>query len=201
MYQDLRTRHDRPVKKVTVRLANQVEGKFHSIELPVICCLLWAQNEDLWATSQTLISVAWRNSRHFATLPLLTPRNDVSGTWEEIPYWWLVSTYIWIVLLIGCAAKDICLNQSEALPSQIWVVTRHQCGMFAVDPHTLFRGKTRDGVSKCRLFCQVILNGVRLRLRGRLPYIQGCVDEGLLSLLSYRRLRQALFTYTTSMCY
>jgi len=87
------------------------------------------------------------------------------------------------VLLIGCPAKDICFNQSEALPSQIWVVTRHQYGMFAVDPHMLFRGKTRGGVAKCRLFCQVILNGVRLRVRGRLPYIHGCVDEGLLSLV------------------
>ena len=39
-------------------------------------------------------------------------------TWEmskEFPYWWCVTTQIWVVLLIGCAAWEIWFNQSEAL--------------------------------------------------------------------------------------
>ena len=33
-----------------------------------------------------------------------------------IPYWWCVTTLIWVVLLIGLATKEICFNQSEVLP-------------------------------------------------------------------------------------
>ena len=43
----------------------------------------------------------WENSRHFATSPLVSPRNDVWGTSAEIPYWWRFTTQIWVVLLIG----------------------------------------------------------------------------------------------------
>ena len=58
----------------------------------------------------------WENIRHFATSPLASPRNDVWGTSAEIPYWWRVTTQIWVVLLIGRPAWEICFNQSEALP-------------------------------------------------------------------------------------
>ena len=45
---------------------------------------------------------------------------------------------------IGCAACEICFNQSEA----ICVVTRH---LFS----DVFRGETVGGVAKCRLFSQL----------------------------------------------
>ena len=38
----------------------------------------------------------------------------------EIPYWWRVTTQIWVVLLIGRAVWEICINQSEALPRSVW---------------------------------------------------------------------------------
>ena len=44
--------------------------------------------------------VAWENRRHFATPPTVFPRNDVWETSAEIPYWWRVTTQIWVVLLI-----------------------------------------------------------------------------------------------------
>ena len=70
---------------------------------------------------QSVVFIVWvllgrENSRHLATLPLVSPPNDV---WEKsavIPYWWLVTSQIWVVLLIGRAAWEIWLNQSEALP-------------------------------------------------------------------------------------
>ena len=34
----------------------------------------------------------------------------------EIPYWWRITTKIWVVLLIGRAAWEICFNQSKARP-------------------------------------------------------------------------------------
>ena len=48
-------------------------------------------------------AVAWENSWHFArTPPTVSQRN---GVWEtssgEIPYWWRVTSPIWVVLLTG----------------------------------------------------------------------------------------------------
>ena len=45
--------------------------------------------------------------------------------------------------------------------TQIWVVTRHQCGISVLVPQTSFRKETSGGVAKCRLFSQAnILNVV-----------------------------------------
>ena len=42
-----------------------------------------------------------RSDWHLATLPLVSPPNDVWETSADIPYWWYVTTQIWVVLLIG----------------------------------------------------------------------------------------------------
>ena len=42
--------------------------------------------------------LAWENSRHLATLPLVSPPNDVWEKSAEIPYWWRVTIQIWVVL-------------------------------------------------------------------------------------------------------
>ena len=60
--------------------------------------------------------VAWENSPHLATLPLVSPPNHVWETSAEIPYWWGITTQIGVVLLIGRAEWEIWFNQSEALP-------------------------------------------------------------------------------------
>ena len=49
------------------------------------------------------VRVGWDNSRRY-------------HYYAEIPYRWRVATPIWLVLLIGRAACEICFNQSEALP-------------------------------------------------------------------------------------
>ena len=43
-------------------------------------------------------------------------RNDVWETSAEIPYWWRITTQTWVLLLIGRVVREICFNQSEALP-------------------------------------------------------------------------------------
>ena len=63
-----------------------------------------------------LTNIVRENSRLFATPPLVSPRNDVWETSAEIPYWWRFTTQILVVLLIGCAPREICFNQSAALP-------------------------------------------------------------------------------------
>ena len=91
--------------------------------------------------------VAWKNSQHFATPPLVSLRNDVWETSAEIPYWWRVTSQTWVV-------RHICWKFVQPIRSttQIWVVTRHQYGIYAVFYQTSFRGKTSGGVAKCRLF-------------------------------------------------
>ena len=68
------------------------------------------------SSSSFVLLLAWENSRHLATPPLVSPPNGVWETSAESPYWWRVTTQIWVVLLIGRAAWEICFNQSEALP-------------------------------------------------------------------------------------
>ena len=46
----------------------------------------------------------------------LSPRSDVWQTSAQIPYWWRVTTQIWVGLLIGRVAREICYNLSETLP-------------------------------------------------------------------------------------
>ena len=55
--------------------------------------------------------------------------NDIWETSAEIPYWWRVTT-------------------------QIWVVTRHQYGISALVDQTPFGGEISSSVAKCRLFSQ-----------------------------------------------
>ena len=57
--------------------------------------------------------VAWENSRHFATPTTVSRRNDVWETSADIPYWWRVTTQIWVVFLIGRAACEICLTNEK----------------------------------------------------------------------------------------
>ena len=54
---------------------------------------------------------------------------DVWETSAEIPYWWCVT-------------------------SQIWIVSRHQYGISALISQTSFRGETSGSVVKCQLFSQ-----------------------------------------------
>jgi len=58
-------------------------------------------------------NLAWKNTQYFATPPLVL-RNNVWGTNAD-DLWWRITTQIWVVLLIGRAAREICFNQSAAL--------------------------------------------------------------------------------------
>ena len=75
-----------------------------------------------WAT-YFMNDMAWENSRHLVTLPLVSPPNDFWETRAETLYWWRVTTQIWVVLLIGCIKFPTRHDQAEALPrSVLWRV-------------------------------------------------------------------------------
>ena len=96
--------------------------------------------------------LAWENNRLFATLQTVSPRNDVWETSIEIPYWWRVTTKTWVnkvMLLIGHAMREICFNQSEALPRSWSIVTPHQNGISALVSRTTTT-TTKPTVLRCR---------------------------------------------------
>ena len=72
------------------------------------CKRHWSEHARIWL----LMRIAWENSQHLVTLPLVSRTNDAWETSAEIPYWWRVTTQILLVLLIGCAAWEIWFNQS-----------------------------------------------------------------------------------------
>ena len=87
-----------------------------------------------WNSINFIVIIAWENSRHLGTLPLVSPPNDAWETSAEIPYWWRVTT-------------------------KICVVTRHhdQYGISALVSQTSFGGETSGSVAKCRLFSHAIV--------------------------------------------
>ena len=64
------------------------------------------------------------------TLQLVSLPNDIWQTTAEIPYWWRVTT-------------------------QIWVVTRHKYGISVLVSQTSFCGETSGSIAKCRLFSRL----------------------------------------------
>ena len=72
---------------------------------------------------QTLYCLARENSRHLATLPLVSPSNDVWETSAEIPYWKRFTSQKWGVFLIGWIKFLTRHDQPEPLPrSGYWRV-------------------------------------------------------------------------------
>ena len=101
--------------------------------------ILLQETKGLWNASHSL---SRENSRHFATLPLVFPRNDVWETSAEIPYWWHVIGQIWVAFLIGCAAR---------------VVTRHQYGISALVSKTSFTEKPVVASPNISCFLRLVL--------------------------------------------
>ena len=63
-------------------------------------------DEELAQNSDSAVGkLALEMSPNFATLPLVSQRNDVCETTAEIPYWWRITTQFWVLLLIGSAAR------------------------------------------------------------------------------------------------
>ena len=56
-------------------------------------------------------TVAWENSQHFTTSPLVSLQNNVWETSAEIPYWWRIPKQTWVVLLIISWSKFLVSNE------------------------------------------------------------------------------------------
>ena len=74
--------------------------------------------------------LAWENSQHFEMPPPFFLENNIWGRSTEIPFWWRITTQIWVVL--GHATSLLqpnCLKQSSHIArpigssAKVWVVT------------------------------------------------------------------------------
>ena len=123
--------------------------------------------------------LTWENSRHLATLSLVSPPSDVLETSAEIPYWCRVTT-------------------------QIWVVTRHHYAISALVSQISLGGETSGSVAKCRLFlrlvegwsisryvdCGTLCSVLRMDTRFHLV-------PKVLSYSNHRKYNQSAFTFDT----
>ena len=130
-----------------------------------------AQNSILTTRHHNTTQVlAWENSRHLATPLLVSPPNDFWETSAEIPYWWRITTQIWVVLLIGWikfshAARPILST------TQLWVVTRLRYGISALVSQTSFGGEASGGFAKCWLFFFFSLSNLKNNFDTQLEYV------------------------------
>ena len=90
----------------------------------------------------TALHLAWENSGHLETLPLVSPRNDICEMKAEI-------------------SRTALLQPVKSI-TQIWVVTHHQNVIYSVISALVsqasFRRETRERVVKCRLFSKATLH-------------------------------------------
>ena len=90
------------------------------------------------------VVLAWKNSRHFTTQPLVSPRNEASGT-----DWWRVTTQIWAVLLIGRRYR--LENSLQPIRSTLDSNLSSVWNFFSRFSDVFLRG-INVSVAKCRLF-------------------------------------------------
>ena len=66
--------------------------------------------------------------------------------------------------------------------TQIWVVTRHQYGIFVLVSQTSFRDETSDGVEKCRLILFLrVLFSLGIAEQAKYARVHPLENEGLLT--------------------
>ena len=99
-------RNLKSVKLVTTDLEDLADSELHLLS-------------RIHSLSLATTVVAWENSRQFTTPPLFFPRNDVWERRAKIPYWWRITTQIWVVLLIGWGKCPTWHDQSKALPRSL----------------------------------------------------------------------------------
>ena len=81
-------------------------------------------NPSHFSGEQAPSSMAWgKRSQYFVTSPLVSLWNDVWERSWEIPYWWRVTSQIWVVLLIGwskLSANKKHYPDLDSVASSVW---------------------------------------------------------------------------------
>ena len=114
----------------------------------------WMQLCARWLLSAALFHLVWENSWHLATLPLVSPRNDIWEKSAEIPYWWRVTTQIWVeskFWLVESNFPRSTTNQKH-YPDVGSNVTCHQYGISELFSQTSFGGET-SGIASPNVGC------------------------------------------------
>ena len=105
-----------------LRVGGSNDSHFHIIVIYLQVIHRSAIGQFFSLSPATVQQVAWENSWHLATLPLVSLPNGVWETTAQIPYWWRVTTQIWVVLLIGWIKFPTTrsIRSTTQIPSSVW---------------------------------------------------------------------------------
>ena len=94
--------------------------------------------------------------------PMVSLWNYVREMRAEVPYWWHITTLIWVVLQIGHTTREICFNQSKHYPDLRSDTSSVRIS--ALVPQTSYSGETGGVATKCWPFSQAECGWVLLAL-------------------------------------
>ena len=113
----------------------------------------------------THICLGLENSQHFTTPSLVSPRNEVwEGTTAEIPYWWPVTTQIWVVLLIGWKIASSDEKRYSILGSDtasVWNFYAHSSDVILRE-HQWWRREMLSGYSGCHMLRFILIADITM---------------------------------------
>ena len=132
-------------------------------------------HRNLASTELNNRQIAWENSWHFSTTPLVSLWNDVCEMTAEISHCWGANTLIWVVLLIGRELRENCNQKHYSdLGSDTWrrqyeiSAARKILAAFSSDHWDCFR-KSKSWRWKPRKRSQLTLDSTTLDNLGWLP--------------------------------
>ena len=86
------------------------------------CFKVWLRSSTWNYQEQSSKWLPWENCWHLVMPLTVSPPNDMWETCAEIPYWWRVTTQIWVVLLIGWIKFPMArsIRSTTQIPSSVW---------------------------------------------------------------------------------
>ena len=112
-----------------------------------LLCVVLMPSHSTWSGKRPIISEMGKDAVDLPTKPLVFALNDFEGNERRISK---LMTIHYPDLIPLISRKFASSNKHYP----IWVVTRHQYGIFLIVSLTSFRRTASDGVANCRLLCQ-----------------------------------------------
>ena len=113
------------------------------------------------------------NSPYLATLPQVSPPSDVWETSTEIPYWWRVTTQIWVVIVPRGKFDSTHQKQYPDLgsdASSVWLFESNFPRGTTNQKHSLYKGLIEPHFD----YCNAVWYGLIQQLSEKLQKLQNC---------------------------
>ena len=116
---------------------------------------MYHSKPDSRTQAKVTLILAWENSRHLATLPLVSPPNDVWETNVGIPYWRRVTTDLGSASDWSCRVGNLIQPIRKHFPDL--GSDASSVSISALVSQASFGGEISCCIAKCRLFSQATL--------------------------------------------